>query len=294
MALKVPPRYANIEMAALLSEISDGAFREYARLRAISWGKDVVEFWLSEYQAIFGISEPTLYRRLSELRKNAGLRFSSTRNAITGDRLFQVSFSILRTENALLTTTPELTDSLELGEGVNAVLNSENRECVLKNENSAKNQEPEADFPFRTRILTPPAPVPVDPIAAACLNLYCKVTGFPAYPGSIQPEKVEPVLRHYLEQAGNDLEVASAALEPFWSAWRAGKRQNGRSYSQTSAAWLTDWALSGVIPESAEEKTNANDSERFGKVDPSAYSAADLEAARNIRSREFSNVPSVQ
>lgn len=245
MALKLPPRYANVEMGALLGEISDGAFREYARLRAVAWGKEVVEFWFSEYAALFGISEATLYRRLSELRKNAGLCFSSTRNSITGDRLFRVSFSILRTENALIASasTGELQDSQNDKDVEAAILNSENGEWPFKT----------AEPPVK------PAPIRLDQIYERILR---EITGWMSVPGGASSWRdIGPVVAAYHAAAGQDEAQTAANLQPFWEAWL------DRKYSRTGTAWITDWAASGVIPEQRKAKAKSNGNGNYAAVD---------------------------
>lgn len=255
MPLKLPPRYANVEMAALLGDISDGAFREYARLRAIAWGKDVVEFWLSEYAALFGVgvSEATLYRRLSELRKNAGLRFSSTRNSITGDRLFRVSFSILRIENALIASTTNTDESINLHEGkvVVPILNSENGEWG-------------ADWPFGEPPPREAVTIKLDQVYARILR---QITGWPTPPGgATRWQDIAPVVAAYYARAGQDEEQAVKDLQPFWEAWLA------RQYSRTGTAWLTDWAASGVVPDKPGRTSGRNGNGNYAAMEEWAKS----------------------
>jgi hypothetical protein len=37
-------------------------------------------------------------------------------------------------------------------------------------------------------------------------------------------------------------------LRPFWIAWDSRRRPDGKPYSKTKPAWLTEWAINGQIP----------------------------------------------
>ena len=63
-------------------------------------------------------------------------------------------------------------------------------------------------------------------------------------------------------------------LRPFWNDWITRRTRDGRMYAKTNFVWLTDWAVSGEIPEvgsapkTKAEEVKANNDKVFAKYIP--------------------------
>ena len=42
-------------------------------------------------------------------------------------------------------------------------------------------------------------------------------------------------------------------LQPFYDSWITRRGKDGRFFSKTNLAWLTDWAVGGEVPQNTEE-----------------------------------------
>ena len=76
------------------------------------------------------------------------------------------------------------------------------------------------------------------------IRLFEKVSG--VFPGSKHYREIVDVMQHLCRKHGKGLE---SYLEPFWSAWSKGRTKDGKPYSKTNPAWLTEWAFQGEIPQ---------------------------------------------
>lgn len=95
----------------------------------------------------------------------------------------------------------------------------------------------------------PPATFPSTPLEASKhpdIKIFHKVSG--VIPGRKDYAAVIDAFT-YLRQKRPE-EDLQAYLAPFWIAWSSRRSQTtGKSYSRTSVAWLTEWAVNGQIPE---------------------------------------------
>lgn len=82
---------------------------------------------------------------------------------------------------------------------------------------------------------------------AFATNIYTQVTGHMIIPGDTQ-KKIEA--EHTIRTIAARQAQPVAYLQPFWQEW------NRRKYNQSNTGWLTDWAVTGVIPAS-NRRTNA-------------------------------------
>lgn len=107
--------------------------------------------------------------------------------------------------------------------------------------------------------------------------IYQRVTGQIAIPAEGRDDSLG-ALRAIVSAKHEDT-AAVLYLQPFWSEWK------GRQYSQSNTAWLTNWAVSGQIPErkNGSPATNVN-----GKPPASQPSKMDLvdQAAARIKARK--------
>lgn len=71
-----PPKYANVEMAVLLDDhLPHGAFRFYAKLRALSWGEQTFSIQFARLMELTGLSQTRVYEYARLLRDRNGLLF---------------------------------------------------------------------------------------------------------------------------------------------------------------------------------------------------------------------------
>lgn len=86
-----PPVYANVPIAALLDEhIPHGAFRFYAKLRALSWGEPTLSIPLAELMRLTDLSQTRVYEYARLLRDRNGLLFHCAQS------VFECSFPDMR------------------------------------------------------------------------------------------------------------------------------------------------------------------------------------------------------
>jgi hypothetical protein len=74
-------------------------------------------------------------------------------------------------------------------------------------------------------------------------SIFIRATGMPTIPGKAEDKQAAiDAIRSIRQRMKNDNE-AVVYLQPFFREWKA------RKYSSCNNAWLTDWAVSGEIPE---------------------------------------------
>jgi hypothetical protein len=82
------------------------------------------------------------------------------------------------------------------------------------------------------------------------LRIYILLTGIT--PAVRDYKTIIDVVRFF--RLANQTDQALAEyLRPFWLRWKISKRRDGTPYKPMNLAWLTDWAVSGVMPERPDE-----------------------------------------
>jgi hypothetical protein len=69
-------------------------------------------------------------------------------------------------------------------------------------------------------------------------------------PGLAQYRAVMDAVRILRAREKLDDQALAEYLAPYWLAWTARKRQDGRPYDRGNITWLTEWALNGSVPPS--------------------------------------------
>lgn len=78
------------------------------------------------------------------------------------------------------------------------------------------------------------------------IRIFSQVTGMVAIPGD--PARVMDTIDGFMIKNKNNEQAVIDYLKPYWEAWKIQKTKDGRKFSRTNNAWLTDWAVSGDMP----------------------------------------------
>lgn len=68
------------------------------------------------------------------------------------------------------------------------------------------------------------------------------------FPGEKDYSSIIDSIRILREKHPSDLALESYLL-PFWLRWETSKTKDGRTFSKTNPAWLTEWAVNNYIPD---------------------------------------------
>lgn len=89
------------------------------------------------------------------------------------------------------------------------------------------------------------ASVNINSLSTNYLRIFSQVTGMAGIPGN-KPEAFEAI--DNLLSVHKTEELTIEYLKPFWNNWNNLKTKNGKPYSKTNLAWLTEYALAGQMP----------------------------------------------
>ncbi len=76
------------------------------------------------------------------------------------------------------------------------------------------------------------------------IQIFTQITGM--IPGQSDWNTVIETMQYFTSEKGHEI---VSYLTPFWIAWSTRKTKGGKLYEKTNTAWLTDWAISGEIPQ---------------------------------------------
>lgn len=79
---------------------------------------------------------------------------------------------------------------------------------------------------------------------AGALRVYTKVTGHMTFPSKTRADAIGAIQQINIHKNGDVIDY----LKPFWEEWRS------RDYHPSNTSWLTEWAVTGKVPERKADK----------------------------------------
>jgi hypothetical protein len=94
---------------------------------------------------------------------------------------------------------------------------------------------------------------PREAMAHPDVQVFTAVTGG-RIPGMAQYQTVIEAVRLLRTREKLEEDKLLEYLTPYWQAWSGRRGRNGRPYDPGNIAWLTEWALNGMIPLQGDPK----------------------------------------